>query len=102
LRDLHARRLTQRVNTSVGSPCAKDTDVSSTKALHCFFEDALHGSLVWLSLPACEVRSIILKNELHRSRLHWFKNTARSSGQQSFRGPDPDRGWIVVDRLRST
>ena len=68
--DSHTRRLTQRVDSCIGSACAKDGHPGPAKALHRVFEHSLNRPLIGLTLPACEVRSIVLKNELQRSRLH--------------------------------
>lgn len=62
--------LAQRVNSGIGPSCAKDGDTGPAKALHRVFEHSLNRPLIGLTLPACEMRSVILKNELQRSRLH--------------------------------
>ena len=58
------------MNSCIGSACAKDGHPGPAKALHRVFEHSLNRPLIGLTLPACEVRSIVLKNELQRSRLH--------------------------------
>jgi hypothetical protein len=70
LRHVDSRRLAERMNAGVGSAGAKDGDTGPAKALHRVFEHSLNRPLIGLTLPACEVRSVILKNELQRSRLH--------------------------------
>lgn len=69
-RHVDTGRLAERVNSGVGSACAEDGDTGPAKALHRVFEHSLNRPLIGLTLPACEVRSVILKNELQRSRLH--------------------------------
>jgi hypothetical protein len=69
-RDDHAGGLTEGVNSGVGSACAEDGDMGFAKALHRVFEHSLDRPLIGLTLPACEASSIILKNELQRSRFH--------------------------------
>jgi hypothetical protein len=66
----YTRRLTQRMNSRIRSACAKDGHAGPAKALHRVFEHSLNRPLIGLTLPACEVRSVVLKNELQRSRLH--------------------------------
>jgi hypothetical protein len=70
LRNDHAGSLAECVNSSVGSACAEDGDVGFAKALHRVFEHSLDRPFIGLTLPACEASSIILKNELQRSRFH--------------------------------
>lgn len=67
---MKARCLSQRMHSGIGSSSAKDGDMAPAKALHRVFEHSLNRPLIGLTLPACEVRSVILKNELQRSRLH--------------------------------
>jgi hypothetical protein len=68
--DDHSCCLAEGVNSGVGPSCAEDGDAGPAKALHRVFEHSLNRPLIGLTLPACEASSIILKNELQRSRFH--------------------------------
>jgi hypothetical protein len=66
----HACCLPEGMDSGVSSACAEDGHPGPAKALHRVFEHSLNRPLIGLALPACEVRSVVLNNELQRSRLH--------------------------------
>ena len=68
--DSYSGGLTERVHTGVGPTRAEDGDVGPAKALHRVFEHSLNRPFIRLPLPSREVRSVVLKNELQRSRFH--------------------------------
>jgi hypothetical protein len=53
--------------------------MGSAKALHRVFEHSLDSPFIGLSLPACETRTFILKNEMQRSRFHCQNYRCESS-----------------------
>src|SRR5690606_15661915 len=66
----NAACLAARMNSGVGAAGAEYRNGSGTQPPQRFFEAALHGSRIRLSLPTSEPGSIVVQHELQRSRRH--------------------------------
>jgi hypothetical protein len=75
------------MDSSISSTCTEDGDMGPAKALHRVFEHSLDRPFIGLSLPACETRSFILKNELKRSRFHCQNYRSESSAANLLYAP---------------
>src|SRR5258708_32456245 len=64
-RDDYADRLPARMYTRIRSTRPESRNGRVTKALKRLFDHPLYRALLRLSLPAAEVRAVILQNELH-------------------------------------
>jgi hypothetical protein len=66
LGNANAGSLAEGVNACVSAPGSKNRNTMSAQALQRVFKHSLNRPLLWLSLPARESRTIVLKNELQR------------------------------------
>jgi hypothetical protein len=66
LGNANAGGLAEGVNACVSAPGSKNRNSMSAQALQRVFKNSLNRPLLWLSLPARESRTIVLKNELQR------------------------------------
>jgi hypothetical protein len=70
---LHARHLSECVDTGIRAACADHGDVRLRQARESLLEHTLHRSLRGLPLPAREGPSIVLNDQLEGAARHWVK-----------------------------